>query len=163
MAYTATDVKNLRERTGAGMMDCKKAMDETGGDMEAAVDLLRAKGLAAVAKKSSRTAAEGLRYRDFLVVALILEKDQLFPDNWIYVHTPGVKVGRIQNFNNWSPHLVPDVGMTCLGLEYFCFEGDGLWSMADADLVELPSTGFITDLTLRHERRLHQRRPQDDS
>ena len=60
MAYTATDVKNLRERTGAGMMDCKKAMDETGGDMEAAVDLLRAKGLAAAAKKSSRTAAEGV-------------------------------------------------------------------------------------------------------
>ena len=60
MAYTATDVKNLRERTGAGMMDCKKAMDETGGDMEVVVDLLRAKGLAVVAKKSSRTAAEGL-------------------------------------------------------------------------------------------------------
>jgi elongation factor Ts len=60
MAYTATDVKTLRERTGAGMMDCKKALDETGGDMEAAVDSLRAKGLAAVAKKSSRTAAEGL-------------------------------------------------------------------------------------------------------
>ena len=60
MAYTATDVKNLRERTGAGMMDCKKALDETGGDMEAAVDSLRTKGLAAVAKKSSRTAAEGL-------------------------------------------------------------------------------------------------------
>ena len=60
MAYTAADVKNLRERTGAGMMDCKKALDETNGDFEAAVDLLRAKGLAAVAKKSSRTAAEGL-------------------------------------------------------------------------------------------------------
>ncbi len=60
MAYTATDVKNLRERTGAGMMDCKKALDETAGDFEAAVDALRAKGLAAVAKKSSRTAAEGL-------------------------------------------------------------------------------------------------------
>ena len=60
MAYTAADVKNLRERTGAGMMDCKKALDETGGDFEAAVDALRAKGLAAVAKKSSRTAAEGL-------------------------------------------------------------------------------------------------------
>ena len=60
MAYTATDVKTLRERTGAGMMDCKKALDETAGDMEAAVDALRAKGLAAVAKKSSRTAAEGL-------------------------------------------------------------------------------------------------------
>jgi len=60
MAYTATDVKNLRERTGAGMMDCKKALDEARGDFEAAVDALRAKGLAAVAKKSSRTAAEGL-------------------------------------------------------------------------------------------------------
>lgn len=60
MAYTAADVKNLRERTGAGMMDCKKALDETGGDFEAAVDALRAKGLAAAAKKSSRTAAEGL-------------------------------------------------------------------------------------------------------
>jgi elongation factor Ts len=60
MAYTATDVKNLRERTGAGMMDCKKALDETNGDFEAAVDGLRAKGLAAAAKKSSRTAAEGL-------------------------------------------------------------------------------------------------------
>ena len=60
MAYTAADVKNLRERTGAGMMDCKKALDETGGDFEAAVDALRARGLAAAAKKSSRTAAEGL-------------------------------------------------------------------------------------------------------
>ncbi|HWK42379.1 MAG TPA: translation elongation factor Ts [Croceibacterium sp.] len=60
MAYTAADVKNLRERTGAGMMDCKKALDETGGDFEAAVDALKAKGLAAAAKKSSRTAAEGL-------------------------------------------------------------------------------------------------------
>jgi len=60
MAYTATDVKNLRERTGAGMMDCKKALDDTGGDMEAAIDALRAKGLATAAKKSSRTAAEGL-------------------------------------------------------------------------------------------------------
>ncbi|AIT79308.1 MULTISPECIES: translation elongation factor Ts [Novosphingobium] len=60
MAYTAADVKNLRERTGAGMMDCKKALDESNGDIEAAVDALRAKGLAAAAKKSSRTAAEGL-------------------------------------------------------------------------------------------------------
>ena len=60
MAYTAADVKALRERTGAGMMDCKKALTETDGDMEAAVDMLRAKGLAAAQKKSSRTAAEGL-------------------------------------------------------------------------------------------------------
>jgi protoporphyrinogen oxidase len=82
-------------------------------------------------------AAEGLRYRDFLLVALILDRDNLFPDNWIYVHTPGVKVGRIQNFNNWSRAMVPDPGKTCLGFEYFCFEGDGLWEADDADLISL--------------------------
>ncbi|MEO5800819.1 MAG: NAD(P)/FAD-dependent oxidoreductase [Gemmatimonadales bacterium] len=86
---------------------------------------------------SVRTAAEGLRYRDFLVVALILEKEKLFPDNWIYIHTPGVTVGRIQNFNNWSMAMVPEPGRTCLGMEYFCFQGDGLWESSDADLIAL--------------------------
>ncbi len=84
-------------------------------------------------------AADGLRYRDFLTVALILDRDNLFPDNWIYIHTPGVKVGRIQNFNNWSRAMVPDPGRTCLGLEYFCFEGDGLWTSRDEDLIALGS------------------------
>lgn len=84
-----------------------------------------------------RTAGQGLRYRDFLVVALILEAEDLFPDNWIYIHTPGVKVGRIQNFNNWSKAMVPDEGRTCLGLEYFCFEGDGLWTSSDEELIAL--------------------------
>ncbi len=87
--------------------------------------------------EAARQAAEGLRYRDFLVVSLILDRESLFPDNWIYVHTPGVKVGRIQNFNNWSAALVPDAGRTCLGMEYFCFEGDGLWASADSDLLAL--------------------------
>jgi protoporphyrinogen oxidase len=82
-----------------------------------------------------RDAAEGLKYRDFIVVALILNKKELFPDNWIYIHTPGVKVGRIQNFNNWSAAMVPEPGKTCLGMEYFCFKGDGQWEMADADLI----------------------------
>ncbi len=81
--------------------------------------------------------AEGLKYRDFLVVALMLDQEDLFPDNWIYIHTPGVQVGRIQNFNNWSAAMVPDKGRTCLGMEYFCFEGDGLWTSSDADLVKL--------------------------
>ena len=84
-----------------------------------------------------RAAGEGLNYRDFLTVALMIDADNVFPDNWIYIHTPGVRVGRIQNFNNWSRAMVPEPGTTCLGLEYFCFEGDGLWSSADADLVEL--------------------------
>ncbi len=82
-------------------------------------------------------AADRLHYRDFLTVALIIRKRDLFPDNWIYIHDPEVKVGRIQNFKNWSPHMVPDQNKTCLGLEYFCFEGDGLWSAKDADLIEL--------------------------
>ena len=82
-------------------------------------------------------AAAGLRYRDFIVVALILDGEDLFPDNWIYIHTPGVKVGRIQNFNNWSKAMVPDEGRTCLGMEYFCFEGDGLWTATEEELVEL--------------------------
>ena len=80
-------------------------------------------------------AAEGLNYRDFVLVALILKREDVFPDNWIYVHTPGVKVARIQNFNNWSKAMVPVAGKTCVGLEYFCFKGDVIWNSPDADLI----------------------------
>jgi protoporphyrinogen oxidase len=89
------------------------------------------------APESVLKAAEALNYRDFLTVALVINKRELFPDNWIYIHDSDVKVGRIQNFKNWSPSMVPDPDKTCLGLEYFCFEGDGLWTMSDSDLVEL--------------------------
>ena len=82
-------------------------------------------------------AARQLKYRDFLTVCLIVNKPHLFPDNWIYVHDPSVRVGRIQNFKNWSADMVPDLNKTSLGLEYFCTEGDELWSMPDAQLVEL--------------------------
>jgi protoporphyrinogen oxidase len=80
--------------------------------------------------------ARALRYRDFVTVALMVDKPDLFPDNWIYIHDPSVKVGRVQNFRSWSPEMVP-AGMTCLGLEYFCFEGDGLWTAPDAELIAL--------------------------
>jgi len=86
-----------------------------------------------------REAAAGLRFRDFLTVALVVRGADLFPDNWVYVHDPEVKVGRIQNFRAWSPAMVPDEDRTCVGLEYFCFEGDELWSRSDEDLVELAS------------------------
>ena len=82
-------------------------------------------------------AAEELKYRDFLTVALIIKKHNVFPDNWIYIHDPDVRVGRVQNFKNWSPYMVPDENKTCLGLEYFCFEGDELWTMPDQELIEL--------------------------
>ncbi len=81
--------------------------------------------------------ALNLNYRDFLTVALMIKSDDLFPDNWIYIHDSKVKVGRVQNFRSWSPEMVPDPELACVGLEYFCFEGDGLWSMSDDDLVAL--------------------------
>ena len=105
------------------------------------------RALSPAPEASALAAAEGLRYRDFLVVALILNGENLFPDNWVYIHTPGVQVGRIQNFNNWSKAMVPDAGRTCLGMEYFCFKGDGLWESKDEDLItkaaaELESLGL---------------------
>src|SRR5215217_5673698 len=82
-------------------------------------------------------AAGGLRYRDFLTVALVLDGEDVFPDNWIYIHEPVVRVGRIQNYRSWSPWMVPDPDTACVGLEYFCFKGDDLWTMSDDDLVKL--------------------------
>ncbi len=81
-------------------------------------------------------AADDLQFRDFLTVALVVPESAGFPDNWIYIHAPEVKVGRIQNFGSWSPYLVKD-GRTCLGLEYFVFEGDELWNAKDEDLIEM--------------------------
>ncbi len=84
-----------------------------------------------------REAAERLRYRDFLTVGLVVDRDELFPDNWIYVHSDEVKLGRIQNFKNWSPDMVPDPTKSFLGLEYFVQEDDEIWSASDEDLVAL--------------------------
>ncbi len=84
-------------------------------------------------------AARGLKYRDFLIVALVVDRDHLFPDNWLYIHSPEFQVGRIQNFKNWSPEMVPDPNKTCLGMEYFCSEGDTLWEMSESELIELAS------------------------
>jgi protoporphyrinogen oxidase len=84
--------------------------------------------------------ANNLRYRDFLTVALMIRSDDLFPDNWIYIHDSKVQVGRVQNFRSWSPEMVPDPSIACVGLEYFCFENDNLWASTDADLIELAKT-----------------------
>jgi protoporphyrinogen oxidase len=82
-------------------------------------------------------AAARLRYRDFLTVCLIVSRRDLFPDNWIYVHETAVRVARIQNFKNWSPDMTPDPSKTTLGFEYFCSEGDALWSLPDAELLAI--------------------------
>jgi len=78
-----------------------------------------------------------LRYRDFLTIGLVLREKNRFSDNWIYIHDPNVKVGRVQNYKSWSPEMVPDPNFCCYGLEYFCFEGDGLWTSPDEDLKAL--------------------------
>ena len=82
-------------------------------------------------------AAQALRYRDFITVNLLVNRAALFPDQWIYVHRDDVHVARIQNYKNWSAAMVPDPTKTTLGMEYFCSEGDALWSLADEELVRL--------------------------
>lgn len=98
-------------------------------------------------------AVQSLNYRDFIQVSLIIDYPQLFPDNWIYIHSPQFRVGRIQNFKNWSLAMVPDPQKTCLGMEYFCSAGDELWSMSDAELLDLASRevvalGLVSHLSL---------------
>ena len=95
------------------------------------------RGLTPAVPRRVLEAAEGLKYRDFLTVMLIVRAEDAFPDNWIYIHDPSVKVGRIQNFRSWSPEMVPEPDKACYGMEYFCFEHDGLWDSGDAELIEL--------------------------
>ena len=82
-------------------------------------------------------AAQSLRYRDFLTIGLILRDKDRFTDNWIYIHDSSVQVGRVQNYKSWSPEMVPDRAFCCYGLEYFCFEGDGLWTASDETLLAM--------------------------
>ena len=99
------------------------------GDLVAAMD--------PAAPAEVQDAAQRLRYRDFLIVGLMVDREHLFPDNWIYVHAPDVRVGRVQNFKNWSPDMVDDSGRSFIGLEYFVNRGDDLWSLPDGALITL--------------------------
>ena len=86
---------------------------------------------------SVRAAADRLQYRNLIVVAVIIDGVDLFSDNWIYIHDPTVSVGRIQNFGNWSTALVSSSNVTCLGMEYFCAEGDAMWCLTETELEAL--------------------------
>jgi protoporphyrinogen oxidase len=90
--------------------------------------------------KRAIAAASALKYRDFLLVALLLKDRGVFHDNWIYIHDPSVRVGRVQNFKSWSTEMVPDPTLNCYGMEYFCFAGDGLWLAEDAAIIEMART-----------------------
>jgi protoporphyrinogen oxidase len=100
-------------------------------------------GLAPAVSERTKRAAESLKYRDFITVMLILKDRQMFDDNWIYIHDPTVKVGRVQNFRSWSPEMVPGPDNVCYGLEYFCFEGDGLWESKDSQLINLAQRELV--------------------
>jgi protoporphyrinogen oxidase len=99
-----------------------------------------ARGLLPRLSDQALQAADALRYRDFITVVAILKDRGLVADNWIYIHDPSVKVGRVQNFKSWSPEMIPDPTMCCYGLEYFCFAGDGLWNSSDDELIKLAKT-----------------------
>jgi len=88
-------------------------------------------------------AAKKLKYRDFITVALITEKESIWPDNWLYIHDRKYRVGRIQNYKNWSPYMVPDEKKSCIGMEYFAFEGDDLWTMKDERLIDLATEELL--------------------
>jgi protoporphyrinogen oxidase len=94
------------------------------------------RGIQPAVSEAAKTAADSLKYRDFLTVMLIVKNRDAFHDNWIYIHDPNVQVGRIQNFRSWSPEMVPDDDKACYGLEYFCFEHDGVWDAKDEDLIK---------------------------
>jgi protoporphyrinogen oxidase len=134
----------LRVRRSGFRVDAIVALFEDREEEHAGTDFLASMpiselvlGLSPEAPPEIQAAARALRHRDFISVALMIRRAELFPDNWIYVHSPDVLVGRVQNFKNWSRAMVPEPGMTCLGMEYFCNEGDRLWSRSDEELVRL--------------------------
>src|SRR4051794_5948393 len=101
------------------------------------------RGIRPEVSETARRAADSLKYRDFITVMLILKNRDAFDDNWIYIHDPSVKVGRIQNFRSWSPEMVPDADKACYGLEYFCFENDGVWNSSDEELIALATRELL--------------------
>ena len=151
---TGMDVVRLTQRGGA--IETMVARDAEGREhvfrarhfvsSMALTDLFAC--LSPEAPPAAAEAARRLRYRDFIVVSLVIRQQDMFPDNWIYVHSPKVEIGRIQNFKDWSPDLVPDPTTTCLGLEYFCFKDDAMWNRPDDVMIreaarELKAIGLL--------------------
>jgi len=139
---TSVRVERIRHRNGR--VECVLGRDHTGESLEFPAsqvistmplrDLVNA--LDPAPPDDVVRAANGLRYRDYLTVVLIVKRANLFEDNWIYVHTPGVRLGRVQNYKNWSPEMVPDPSRTSLGLEYFLWENDEEWGWSNERLIE---------------------------
>jgi protoporphyrinogen oxidase len=134
-----TGVSSIEYANGSWNVNLQNAPQERGFDYlisSAPIRELIPNILPKVAAKTL-AASQDLKYRDFLTVVLIMKDKNVFSDNWIYIHDPSVTVGRVQNFKSWSPYMLPDPSMACYGLEYFCFEGDGLWTSSNEDLINL--------------------------
>jgi protoporphyrinogen oxidase len=143
--HTIRGVKVEEIRHRHGRVECVYGRNHNGESVEFSGDqfissmplrsMIRA--LSPAAPDEVIEAANTLRYRDYLTVVLIAKRETVFPDNWIYIHSPEVKMGRIQNYKNWSPHMVPDQARTSLGLEYFLWDKDEEWQWSEDRLVEL--------------------------
>jgi protoporphyrinogen oxidase len=134
----------LRVRHAAGRVEAMVARGPAGEEEHGGTDFIASMPLSELvlaldpaAPAEVQVHARALKYRDFITVALVIRRPQVFPDSWIYIHTPEVLVARVQNYKNWSRAMVPSPDLTCLGMEYFCTEGDVLWSLPDAELVDL--------------------------
>ena len=144
-SHTVQGVKVERIRHRHGRVDCVSGRSASGEELEVdgrhfvstmpLRDLVHA--LDPLPPDQVLKAAQGLRYRDYLTVVLVVDRESVFPDNWLYVHSPEVKLGRIQNYKNWSPYMVPDPSRTSLGLEYFLWDKDEEWSWPQERLIEL--------------------------
>jgi protoporphyrinogen oxidase len=134
-----TGVSSIEYANGSWNVNLQNAPAETGFDYVISSAPMRELIPNIYPKVAPKTlaASQALKYRDFLTVVLIMKDKNVFTDNWIYIHDPSVTVGRVQNFKSWSPYMLPDPSMACYGLEYFCFEGDGLWTSSNETLINL--------------------------
>ncbi|NOS77585.1 MAG: NAD(P)/FAD-dependent oxidoreductase [Nitrospira sp.] len=144
-SQTIQGVKVERVRHRHGLVDCVQGRGAAGEPLEydgrhfVSTMPLRelVQALDPLPPEDVLKAAHALRYRDYLTVVLVIDRESVFPDNWLYVHSPEVKLGRIQNYKNWSPYMVPDSSRTSLGLEYFLWDTDEMWTWSDERLIEL--------------------------
>jgi len=141
---TLRGVRVERIRHHNGRVECVYGRTATGESVEAAGDHIIStmplqdlvQALDPVPPDVVSQAARRLRYRDYLTVVLVVKRESVFPDNWIYVHSSEVKMGRIQNYKNWSPEMVPDLSRTALGLEYFLWNQDDEWTWPQERLID---------------------------
>lgn len=144
-SQTIQGVKVERVRHRHGLVDCVQGRGAAGETLEydgrhfvSSMPLRElVQALDPLPPEDVLKAAQALRYRDYLTVVLVIDRESVFPDNWLYVHSPEVKLGRIQNYKNWSPYMVPDSSRTSLGLEYFLWDTDEMWTWSDERLIEL--------------------------